>query len=57
MAVMLHKCLRKFYTDNRDSVPFNSTNRAYLLILDRSFDLCAPVMHDLTFGQMVFDFL
>ena len=26
-------------------------------MLDRSFDLYAPVMHDFMFGELVFDFL
>ena len=56
IASLLHKKLRGFYSENK-TTPFNSTNRASLLILDRNFDLAAPVAHGLDFGQMLYDFL
>ena len=56
IAGFLHKRLKKYYADNRDSIKYSS-NRGYILILDRSFDLYSPVMHDFTLGSLVYDFL
>ena len=41
---------------NRSSTKFNQ-NRSLLLILDRSFDYCAPLAHDFSYWSLYFDLL
>jgi hypothetical protein len=41
---------------SRSSTKFNQ-NRALLLILDRSFDYCAPLAHDYSYWSLFFDLL
>lgn len=57
VAENLHSRLKNFYAKNSHNIHFNTTNRGFLLVVDRSFDLAAPVLHDLTYGQMTYDFL
>ena len=40
----------------RSSIKFNK-DRALLLILDRSFDYCAPLAHDYNYWSLYFDLL
>lgn len=41
---------------NRSSTKFNKT-QAQLLILDRSFDYCAPIAHDYSYWSLFFDLM
>ena len=41
---------------NRSSTKFNH-DRATLLLLDRSFDYCAPLVHDYSYWSLFFDLL
>ena len=57
LAIMLQKDLDDFARNNSDFPPPSARPRAILLILDRTLDLIAPLLHEFTYQAMAHDML
>jgi syntaxin-binding protein 1 len=57
LAMMLQKEMDRFKTTGDTYPEINDHKRAVLLIVDRSFDMMAPFLHEFTYQAMMQDLI